>query len=307
VEKESDVMSHPALHGERLLLDRPGFERLTMVTIEDDEWKDFEKIIGLPISGEIRDRIKFHLDVYSLAGSAYSPDNTALVTEVLPALDRWMRAGNSLLEKLKAEKKDIQSRDTYVEFLDPARIATLSRDLPAQLLLFSVQSALAAGEIVKHEIENENRNLPIENDLWSAWVCLTARILDRAGLTISGASTDKSTHESPFIRGIVKLQSFLPKECRHFNGYESVRTATQQSLRRMGGMKDELLLQVLIWGLQSPECAGYPGNLREGSKDRFVAFEARVKDMQDIFASRNRKFSLEPYSVYPHLRPSSEP
>jgi hypothetical protein len=77
VEKESDVMSHPALHGERLLLDRPGFERLTMVTIEDDEWKDFEKIIGLPISGEIRDRIKFHLDVYSLAGSAYSPDNTA--------------------------------------------------------------------------------------------------------------------------------------------------------------------------------------------------------------------------------------
>jgi hypothetical protein len=62
VEKESDVMSRPALHGERLLLDRPSFEWLTMATIKDDEWKEFEKVIDHPISDEIRDRIKFHLD-----------------------------------------------------------------------------------------------------------------------------------------------------------------------------------------------------------------------------------------------------
>jgi len=296
-------MSRPTLHGERLLLDRSGFE---WVAIKDNEWNDFEKVIGLRISSQIRERIEFHLHIYGLVGSCYSPDNTVLLTDIIPALDRWIRAGNSLLEILKAEKKDIQSRDAYAEFLDPNRTKTLVRDLPLQFLLFAVQSAIAAADIVKLEIENEKRNLPIENDLWSAWVCLTARILDSAGLTISGASTDKTVNESPFISGIVKLQSFLPKECRRFNGYESVRIATQQSLRRMGGMTDELLLQVLIWGLQPPECVGYPGNLRQGSKDRIAAFEERVKEMQELVASRNRKNALQFYSVLPHLRPSSE-
>jgi hypothetical protein len=127
-------------------------------------------------------------------------------------------------------------------------------------------------------------------------------------LTISGASTDKSAHESPspFIRAIIKLQSFLPKECQRFNGYESVRKAAQQSLAAMGEMKEQMLLQLFFWGMQLPETAGYPGNLREGSKDRIAAFEARVKEMQDKIASRNKKFGFDPYSVFPHLRPSSE-
>ncbi len=50
-----------------------------------------------------------------------------LVTEIPPALERWLRTGNSLLENLKAEKKDILSRDAYVELLDQDRIQKLHR------------------------------------------------------------------------------------------------------------------------------------------------------------------------------------
>src|SRR4051812_28018425 len=111
-------MPRTTVHGERLLLNWPDSK---CVTLGDDDWKDFEKVIGLRISSETKDRIKFYLDFYCMTGSAYSPENTVLVTEILPALERWIRAGNSLLETLKAGKEDIQSRDTYVDFLDPDR------------------------------------------------------------------------------------------------------------------------------------------------------------------------------------------
>jgi hypothetical protein len=74
----------------------------------------------------------------------------------------------------------------------------------------------------------------------------------------------------------------------------------------MGGMKKQMLLRVLLWGMQLPEHSGYPGDLRQGSKDRIAAFETRAEDMQRKITNRNQKFGFDPYSIFPHLRPSSE-
>lgn len=302
-------MSRSNRHGERLLLSWLDFK---WATITDHQWKDVERDIGLGLSNQVRDRIKFHIDVYCTAGSFYSPENTVLVTEALPAIDAWLKAGKSLLKKLKAQKQEIQSRKSLLqnllELLHPDRIEGLSRGLPMRLLLFAVQSAVAAGEIVRREITDESRNMPMEADLWSAWVCLMRQDLESAGLTISGASTDKTAHESPspFIRGIVKLQSFLPKECQRYNGYEFVRKATQQSLLVMGDMEAEMLLQVLFWGMQLTGRVGYPGKMRQGPKDRIAAFEALVEDMKRDRRIHNKKFGFDPSSIFPHLRPSSE-
>jgi hypothetical protein len=111
---------------------------------------------------------------------------------------------------------------------------------------------------------------------------------------------DKTANGSPFIRGIVKLQSFLPKECQRYNGYESIRVAMQQSLSGMKTMTDRMLIHILGWGLQFPDWRGYPGNLRQGSKDRTVAFEAREKELRRRIAIRHWK----PVSRS-RLRPSS--
>lgn len=298
-------MSGPTIHGERLLLDRRLDQEIVEIT--ENQWKELEKIVGVSLSNRTL-VIQLYLHLYSMAGSSHSPDNTVLITDILPALERWIRASDLLLEKLRAKKPDISSREAYLAFLDQDRIQKLHRALPSQLLLFAAESAVGAGQIVKQEIESETRHLPIENDLWSAWVCLTARVLKGAGLKISGASIDKSSHSnpSPFIRAIMELQSLLPKQCRRYNGYESVRTATQQSLRSMGGLKTQLLLQVLMWGLQLPEQSGYPGSLRKGSKDHIAAFEARVREMQHKIAVRNQKFGFDAYSAFPHLRPAPE-
>lgn len=298
-------MSSPTIHGERLLLDRR--LDLELVEITETQWREIERIIGVSLSNRTM-AIQFYMHLYGMAGSSHSPDNTVLVTDILPALERWMRAGDLLIERLRGKKIDLSSRDAYVALLDEERIQKLRRALPSQLLLFAAESAVGAGQIVRQEIESESRHRPIENDLWSAWVCLTARILKAAGLKISGASIDKSSHAnpSPFIRAVIELQSLLPKQCRRYNGYESVRTATQQSLRNMGGLKTQLLVQVLMWGLQLPEHPGYPGNLRKGTKGDIAAFEARVREMQHKIALRNQKFGFDPYSVFPHLRPSSE-
>lgn len=290
------------IHGERLLLNRVSSE---IVIIDDEDWKEFERIIEHPIQ-DFRTAISLYLNLFSYAASHYRPENTVLITEILPALNRWIKVGESLLQSLGTENKAHASREEFVKSLDQDRIAALPRALPLELLRFAGEAALSAATIVKTEIEHEGRNLPIENDLWCAWVCLTARALEKAGIETTGASTDKSIHESPFIKGIDFLQSFFPRHCHRYNGYESVRTNTQAAVRAMGGMEHRMLMQVLMWGLQLPETAAYPGNLHAGAQDRIALFEKRIKEMQLRIAERNKRWGFDPYLKFPHLRPTSE-
>jgi hypothetical protein len=210
---DDDVMADrkgsPRLHGERLVLRRPKSVHFT--ALSDDGWKLFEQIIEHPVQN-FRSWISYCLFLYNFAASHYTPQNTVLVTDLLPALNRWIKVGEQLLQRLRTEKNVDASRDALVQFLDQDRIAALSRILPLELLGFTANAALSAATIVKNEIEHESRNLAIENDLWSAWVCLTAKALEREGVETTGASTDKSTHESPFIKGIDFLQSFFLKD-----------------------------------------------------------------------------------------------
>lgn len=292
------------LHGERLVLKRP--KSVHFMALSDDGWKLFEQIIEHPVQ-DFRSWISYCLFLYNFAASHYTPENTVLVTDLLPALNRWIKVGEHLLQRLRTEENVDASRDALVQFLDQDRIAALSRILPLELLGFTANAALSAATIVKNEIEHESRNLAIENDLWSAWVCLTAKALEREGVETTGASTDKSTHESPFIKGIDFLQSFFLKDCHRYNGYESVRINTQAALRAMGGMDERMLMHILGWGLQFPEWVGYPGNLNEGSQDRIALLEERVKEVQLRVAERNKKQGFDPYLKFPHLRPTSEP
>jgi hypothetical protein len=282
------------LHGERILF---GHTDLKLIVIEESAWNRFDKAIGLKTSNEIRERLKFHLELYGMAGSLYAPGSTRLATDIVPRLDRWLRESLSLLQTLQAEEANIQSRTEYMELFASNRLENANKLVPLQFLRHASRSAVAAARIAKREIDGEQRNRPVENDLWPAWVCLTAKILKSAGLKISGASTDKSPKQSPFITGLMTLQTWLPKECRRLNTYESVRVAAQQSLN-MDRMNDESLLQILIWELQprSP----YPGDLRRASKDKMAAFESLVKEM------RAKPAFIDVYALYPHLRPSAK-
>jgi hypothetical protein len=286
------------LHGERIVLN--GLVSKA-TSIGDDDWCDFEKLVGLKFSTEIRERIRCYLDLFYLVDSLYWPENTVLVSKLIPLLDKWVLAGQKLLEALGGEELDVQSRKAIVQFLNPEKVQTLTRKLPSGLLLFAAQSAMAAANLARKEIQSEDRNLPPRADLWSAWVCLTAKTLQEAGLKISGASTDKSLNESPFITGVVKLQSFLPKESRHYDGYESVRIAAQQSLRTMGEMSDEMLMEVLCWGMQLHGWSGYPGGLRE-SKEQIREFEERVRKKKQEIAIRNQKSAIDYTKLFPWLR-----
>ena len=87
--RESHPMHRPTLHGERILLNRD-WGKIRRPTITNDDWNDLQKIINLTLPDETRQRIEQYLHIYGGIGSFYSPENTVLVSEILPALERWI-------------------------------------------------------------------------------------------------------------------------------------------------------------------------------------------------------------------------
>lgn len=278
-------MSDAGIRGERYVLRRGSFRE---VKLGDFEWKALEDVVGLPLPLDVREQIKVFADLYAFIGPMYSQANTVLASEIVPALASWLESTNSLLERLKVGKEEINSKaDFLVEYLHKKTAKRIAKALPLEFLAFAVQSAAKVGAFVLKRLTHEDRNLPIENDLWSAWVCLTTQELEKAGVKITGASVDKSHDDSPspFIRAIMELQSLLPEECQHFGGYESVRKGTQQSIRAFGEMRKDTLLHLLAgWGAQLH--TGYPGSLRRASPEKVQEFEETAQEIRALLAGR---------------------
>lgn len=280
-------MSDSSIWGERYPLRRGPIQE---VNLGDAEWQKLEETVGLSLSADVRKKIKAWALLYGYVGSIYSQSNTVLASEFVPKLRSWLESTDSLLETLKAERNEISSVEDFVaEFLHETNATEIRKGLPLEFLVFAVQSASAVGAFVMKQLTHEDRNLPIQNDLWSAWVCLTKQELEKAGVKISGASIDKSHDDSPspFINAIIELQSLLPLECQHFKGYESVRKGTQQSLRAMGTMTQDTLLQLMAgWGTQVHN--GYPGSLRQRSPEEVQEFDEAAQEIRALLLDRHR-------------------
>lgn len=229
-------------------------------------WKQLEAIVGKPISAEIRDKINIVTQCYANVGPTFSNDNTVPATEVVAALDSWLKATGRLRRaiRLAPAPKD--------QNLDPADLTTISLAatrpfLALEVLAAAVRSADITGNFVKSRVSEEIGGL--KGDLWSVWVCLIGVYFQKLNLKITVSSPDKSHHDSPFVSLIEQLQNSLPPECRRLTGYGSIAQGIKRARRTLGKLNESQLLLILAgWGSQV--LTGYPGFLEKRTPAELV-------------------------------------
>lgn len=181
--------------------------------IEDQEWSEIEKLLNAKLNVDVRNGIEIAGDMFAYGGLTYTVENSVLTSDTLAQIDSWRAASNKLRRQLqlkplgstvKLSRRSIIRRGKKKQAFKRLKHAT-----SLEFLGVFLQRAIEAAELVSLELHGETRNGPIERDLWSAWVTLTARHLRSQNISVTAASLNKTTKLSPFVELIDRLQMHL--------------------------------------------------------------------------------------------------
>lgn len=275
----------------------------------EETWRIIQtEILDRPLDEWIRELVGIATVAYSLFGSTHSDENTVLSSELMPALESWMRATANLRRTLRLTVQPQELRfgraEVILPFAEHNDIRSYGKMLPLELLAVSVASATAAASVALDEI-GKGAGARIRNDLWSAWVCLVAIYLSRAGVKPTASSGNKPPKESPFVKVIQLLQSSLPPSCQRFTGsdepYESITNGIKRARRTLGKLNEKQLLLILAgWG--SSVLTGYGGPLESSSATDIVEFsetaERKLEGMKRVAEASSEAEASEGSSLF---------
>jgi hypothetical protein len=244
--------------------------------IEDQEWSEIEKLLNAKLNVDVRNGIEIAGDMFAYGGLTYTVENSVLTSDTLAQIDSWRAASNKLRRQLqlkplgstvKLSRRSIIRRGKKKQAFKRLKHAT-----SLEFLGVFLQRAIEAAELVSLELHGETRNGPIERDLWSAWVTLTARHLRSQNISVTAASLNKTTKLSPFVELIDRLQMHLPTEIQRDHTEEGLTKRVQEALKTMGRLDEKTLLMILAgWGMGIFR-RGYPGNVGKMSSTDLEAF-----------------------------------
>ena len=251
----------------------------------ENAWREVETAAGIKLTSESRERIHLATTVYANIGPIYSPKRSVLAKDAKLAIDSWLAATERLIEALTPPGADLGD---FMPPIDEKLFSRMSKLTSIGQVALVGLIAVGVSQKALDSLGQEKRNGRIEQDQWVAWVCLVTKELRAAGLKIAGKSLDKSNSESPYIRVMLILQSWLPGECRHCGSYESMRTRAQAALMKFGRLRETTLFQIIAgWGTQL--LPSYPGNLRQASEETLASFDNFAQRVLDQAKSRVSK------------------
>jgi hypothetical protein len=248
------------------------------------EWKKVEDVSGLKLEPEKQDRIQLFNDLYSSVGPLYSGTQSVLAKTAKKEIKAWRAATGRLWRALSPEDKDLAELMPDVE---NGVFPNLSGLTPVGIVAFVALFAKVSSESAIDFLSDGHRNGRIQNDLWAAWACLTTRVLVSAGLKVTRASADWSgTPETPYVKTMQTLQSFLPVECHHYSTPESMLNGAKQANEQFEKLAERTLLQILAgWGTQL--LPNYPGALLKSPSGDLAAFDDFAMKTLDEAARRS--------------------
>ena len=89
---------------------------------------------------------------------------------------------------------------------------------------------------------------------------------------MTSASAEWSgTPETPYVKTMQALQSFLPKECQHYSTPDSMLNGAKEANKQLGKLAERTLLQILVWGSQL--LSNYPGPLLKAAEGDIASFD----------------------------------
>jgi uncharacterized protein (DUF1778 family) len=228
------------------------YERLS-----ERDWQELEGLWGASLAIETREVIETASRVYALVGPAHER-NTVTAVKAEKALTAWIKASGRLrlaLGVTTTSAPPLTKAEIVARFYGEPAIQKIGKMKPLSFVQYVLEAAMAAAEFA---IADEQRISPeLEKDLWRAWVAYLAIAVEKVGVKVSAASSNKTKNPSPFVTGVIFLQERLPKECRRFNDYDSVAKGVQLS-RKFREKSPEALLGILAgWGAGIPEFGEY--------------------------------------------------
>jgi hypothetical protein len=250
------------------------------------DWEKVEKALGLKLDQEKQDRIQLFSSLYSSVGPLYSDTQSVLIKTAQKEIKAWHAATARLWRALSPADTDLAELMPDVKngvFPKMSGLSTVGA--VAFAALFAEVSSKRAIDF----LAEGRRNGRIQHDLWAAWACLVTRELISAGLKVTRASADWSgTSETPYVKTMQTLQSFLPAECQHYTTPESMLNGAKKANEKFGKLAERTLLQILAgWGSQL--LSNYPGPLLKAPEGDIAAFDEFAKKNLDDAVRRSSR------------------
>jgi len=214
------------------------------------EWASLEKILGVALPAEARAKIDEANSAYAKYAFLHAEENTVSYGRIKQRTRSWIKVTAKLLKDLRVSttaKPAGMSRDQVIALWRGKRSRKrLQKMTPLEFFAFILTCGIEAEAYAIGEIEKGH--VAVAPDLWSAWVCLIARVCSTCGVKPTAGGRIKGDG-SPFVRAIELLQDHLPPPCRIYSGYDSITTNIQKAKRKLGHCSELLLLLLLtFWG-----------------------------------------------------------
>jgi hypothetical protein len=223
--------------------------------LKDEGWRELEKLWTATLPPNLREKIETGNRVYAMIGPLHERSSVTVV-KAEKALSDWIKASGRLRLELCAETtsaRTLSKREVVERFCKESAARKISKMRPLSFAQYVIEAAIGAAQFAIAEIKCQNMDPGLKRDLWFAWVGFLACVAEEVGVKITASSSNKSRNESRFVRGIMALQQRLPKECRRFNGYESVAKGVQEARRKFGKEDPATLLAIIAaWGANLP-------------------------------------------------------
>ena len=153
--------------------------------------------------------------------------------------------------------------------------------LPIRFLKNVLDAAIASGELVQRTIKDPTYPETRQNELWFIWVAALAKILSKAGVKVSAASSDKSPVDSPFVNFIQTIQTMFPEKYYRRKTPGSIAKAIQDARKRYAGLEILDLLTLLMSFVSERDYEKQPLNIKDPkSKQRLERFFSQISSQR---------------------------
>ena len=228
------------------------------IALDDDGWKELERRWKTTLPKAARTKIDVVNAIFASVAPLHGGENTVTVAKAKKALNAWIKATGKLrlALQLPTSSSEVSSRAEIISrFYSDDKIVKIGKMQPIVFARYVIDAATEAALLTLTELEANYMDPELKRDLWFAWVMYLASLAQGADVKITASSANKIKEDSPFVSGILYLQDALPKECRHYKGYESVAKGVQLAKKKHSLQRPETLLGIMAaWG---PNLSGF--------------------------------------------------
>jgi hypothetical protein len=216
------------------------------IELTNKDWNDLEALFQSSLTGEVRAKVELATSAFATIGKNHSREDTVSSKKAIAALNTWIKASGRYRISLREKSSIAESDRTSIiaKFRDLGTGKQLEKLPPLRLFDVILNLAIGAAQAAIAEIPRREFGPDVKGDLWLAWVALIALAVKQAGVKTT-ASSSHVARQTPFVKGILLLQSLLPEYCRRFSTYDAVVKGVHLSRKRFRNA-DEVSLNVVM-------------------------------------------------------------